>query len=144
MYREIEQAIVNQLTPLQAENLFHLFNAPDTRNVLNPQAKAMLFFAGESFAPPIPNIGRVNTNPVKLHQDSTLQWAIVVDLVNLQTHAPIYPLLEAIQNTLSGFAPQVSGLTLGYLVPESVNFISLAEGAKWKYRLNFSLKKYSR
>lgn len=142
MYKEIEDAIVSQLAPLQAANLFHLFNAPDTRNVLNPQAKAMIFFAGESFSPPSPLVSFTLDNPVTLSHDSVLQWAIVLDLVNLQTHAKIYPLIEAVKLALSGFTPEVEGLSLGYLVPSSIDFVALHDGAAWKYRLMFSLKKY--
>jgi hypothetical protein len=142
MYKAVEDAIVGRLAPLQSANLFHLFNAPDTRNVLNPQAKAMVFFAGESFSPPSPLVGNPFGNPVTLSQDSTLQWAIVLDLVNLQTHAKIYPLIEAVKLALSGFTPEVEELSLGHLIPDSINFISLHDGAAWKYRIMFSLKKY--
>jgi hypothetical protein len=142
VYKEIEDEIVSQLAPLQAANLFHLFNAPDTKNVINPQAKVMIFFAGQSFSAPNPLVGNPLGNPVILSQDSILRWAIVLDFVNLQTHVQAYPLIEAITLALSGFTPDVEGLSLGYLIPGDVEFVSLHDGAAWKFRLMFSLNKY--
>ena len=141
----IEEQIVGRLTPLQAKHFFHLFNAPDTRNVLNPQAKALVFFAGESISEPQPNqVPIANQTQIKLYQDSVLRWAIALQLVNLQTHTPIYPLIEAIESQLTGFYPTVPGTNLEFFIPSGTNFQSLDNGAQWKYVLNFSIRKYAR
>lgn len=140
----IEEQVVTRLAPLQSEHFFHLFNAPDTRNVLNPQAKALVFFAGESLSEPQADQVPIAGQTIKLYQDSVLRWAIALQLVNLQTHTPIYPLIEAIELKLAGFYPIVPGENLEFFIPGGTNFQSLDSGAQWKYVLNFSIRKYAR
>jgi hypothetical protein len=143
--REIEAQLVERLTPLQAEHLFHLYNAPDTRNVLNPQAKALVFFAGQSLSEPqveqVPIPGR---RQIRLYQEGNLRWSVSLQLVNLQTHTPVYPLIEAIQAALAGFYPLTDLGSFSCFVPEDINFRSLKDGAAWQYILNFSLRKFAR
>lgn len=142
--REIEKQIVERLAPLQAEHYFHLFNEPDTRNVLNPQAKALVFFSGQSFSEPQIDQIPTPTRQIRLHQEAVLRWSISLQLVNLQTHTPIYDLIEAVQEKLAGFYPVVPSINLGFLIPDNIDFRALSDGAQWQYSLNFSLRKFAR
>lgn len=142
--QDIEQQIIDRLSPLQAQHLFHLFNHPDTRNILNPQAKVLVFFAGQSLTEPQADQVPIAGQRIKLYQDATLRWSVSLQLVNLQTHTPIYPLIEAIQTELSGFYPIVPTVNLSFFVPEDIAFRALNAGAQWQYVMNFSIRKFAR
>lgn len=141
---EIEKQIVERIAPLQSEHYFYLFNEPDTSNVLNPQAKALVFFSGQSFSQPQVDQIPVPSSQIRLYQEAVLRWSISLQLVNLQTHTPIYALIEAVQEKLAGFYPVVPSVNLGFLIPDNVDFRSLKDGAQWQYSLNFSLRKFAR
>lgn len=134
MIKEIEEAIVTQLTPLLNSGVAILNTPKDTSRVIQRCADLLVFYSGKSIDPP-------SGKQSKVIQKQTLNFAVNLRLVDLRTHTKAYPILEEIQSLLSGWTPPttIEGLRLGFFYQTAEDYVSLEKGV-WIYTQSYSIE----
>ena len=94
-------------------------------NFVHPKGAVLINYAGSKFSDP--------DNPNSNAQTRTLEFDIYVVQRNLKTNRDVYPLLEIVKETLTGFEPE--GCLKMY--PVSDDFV-LEEKGVWVYVMKFN------
>jgi hypothetical protein len=128
MIQELEQAIAHQLLPLEQQGV-RILNTPQSVKA-QFAAQALVFWGGLS------SDSSSNIQPVQ--QKDTHRFVINLQLEDMRSQQPIYPMIERIRELLTGFNPGGTHYRTGTLSMQSADYVSYKE-AVWLYSLNFSL-----
>ena len=107
----------------------YIVNSPE--GCKNARAIAYVFYAGKSLDNP-----QARQSPTK--QRANLRFNVNLELCNPNTHQPIYPFIEGVENLLIDFDPQV-GKT-GRLYKVSDDYYAFEDGTKWVYNSVYALE----
>jgi hypothetical protein len=130
-YGTLEDAIVAQLAPLEAEGL-RILNSPANRGV-KMRAEALIFLSGADYDKPGAE-GKL--------AKATLTYSINVQVEDLRTHRVAYPYLAEIRQRLQGFKPNLTELqALSRLWMNGVDYTPFSQGdtLTWFYAMTFSI-----
>ena len=125
----IEIAIVDRLDPLQDMGL-EILNSPKPNRVKR-RAQALVFFSGSADEPP----GAEGTLA-----RSRLAFTINLQLEDLRSHQPAYPLIMELRRLMQGWSPPIDR-RVGRFFLQGIDYQPYAQEEKllWTYNLTFSL-----
>lgn len=130
----IEKALLDRLAPIRQENNISV-GALDAQELNRPVTTGQVFVA---YLSDTPIFGLLEDYPQVL----ILEWAILIQYQNLQTHAQVYPLLAKIRKLLHGFEPAVGHVLSPFRCGKGqfVFDAELINNGIWRYQILGSIE----
>jgi hypothetical protein len=139
MLLQLEDELMTWLGSDPALSGVQILNAPKERQSVRNRAELLLFYSGSDLASPQGNVTGTSDRSFRVRQVETLRWSATLRLINLQNHQDAYPFIEGLRNRISGYRPKVAG-NFRFFVVNSINFVSINDGADYVYQVDFSIE----